>query len=170
MKYSLHHLFILWDVHKIVRSQGGGGLSSTDNGVSSDADVRTFWCKNLGFRNLLCVRMDDYSLALVHGSEWRHSHLPGHAGRPGNELADSLAKTGATLPFAKVPASPGHCKDKALVIPAVLLRDEIFLTILSSARFLWFPQLLALSPSSFRPCKLLRLRCHGYSLLLSSYL
>jgi len=50
---------------KDVCSQGGGGLSSADifrtrwERGSSDADVHTFWCKNLRiFQNLLCVRMD----------------------------------------------------------------------------------------------------------------
>jgi len=39
--------------------------------------------------------------------------ISGHAGLPGNELADSLAKTGATLLFTHVPtfqpAGPDHC-------------------------------------------------------------
>jgi len=42
---------------KDVRSPGG--LPSPDKGGSSDADVRTFWCKKtMDFLNLLCVRTD----------------------------------------------------------------------------------------------------------------
>jgi len=38
---------------------------------------------------------------------------PGHAGLPGNERADSLAKTGAILPVTHVlcPPGPDYCKD-----------------------------------------------------------
>jgi len=38
--------------------------------------------------------------------------VPGHAGLPGNELADSIAKTGATLPFTHVtcPLAPTIAK------------------------------------------------------------
>jgi len=49
---------------KDVRSQEGGGDFSSVNilrtrGGSSDADVRTFWCKKLWiFRNLWCVPTD----------------------------------------------------------------------------------------------------------------
>jgi len=48
---------------KDVRSQGVG-LSSEDKGGSSDADIRTFWCKKLRiFRNLWRVRTDKGSWA-----------------------------------------------------------------------------------------------------------
>jgi len=43
------------------QSGGGEGLSSADTGGgdSSDADVRTFWCKKLLiFRNLWCVHTE----------------------------------------------------------------------------------------------------------------
>jgi len=44
------------------QSGGKEGLSTADiadKGGSSDADVRTFWCKKLRiFRNLWCVRMN----------------------------------------------------------------------------------------------------------------
>jgi len=62
-----------------------------------------------------------------------------YAGLSDNELAESFAKTGATLLSAQCSqlTGPGHCKDKAT---AILFGDEIFLTILSSARFLRFPQ------------------------------
>jgi len=48
---------------KDVRSQGVKGFVQcghfADSGGSSDADVRTFWCKKFGiFRNLWCVRTD----------------------------------------------------------------------------------------------------------------
>jgi len=36
-------------VHKVRQQSGGGGLSSANKGNSSDADVRTFWCKISGF-------------------------------------------------------------------------------------------------------------------------
>jgi len=56
-----------------------------------------------------------------------------------------------------------------LVTLATLRRDEIFLTTPSSTRFLRFPQRNWPFPVSTRS-KLSRLRCHGHSLLLSSYL
>jgi len=50
-------------VHKGRPQSGGRGFGQADilrtGGVSSDIDVRTFWCKNRRiFRNLWCVCMD----------------------------------------------------------------------------------------------------------------
>jgi len=53
--------------------------------------------------------------------------VPGHADLLDNELADMLAKTGATLPFTHVP-SPLTLSLQRLDIPATLLGDETFLT------------------------------------------
>jgi len=52
----------------------------------------------------------------------------------------------------------------------MLRRDEIFLTIILFTRFLQFPQRNWSVLPRLARCKLSRLRCHSYSLLLSSYL
>jgi len=54
---------------------------------------------------------------------------PDHVRFCGTELADSLAKTGATLPFAHVPSLLASDIAK-IAIPAILIGDEIFLTTL----------------------------------------
>jgi len=76
--------------------------------------------------------------------------VPNHAGLPSNELADSLAKTGVTLPltYCMFPAHwPRSLQRQS--IPDILPGDEIFLTTFSSTRFLRFPQ--RTGPSLYRP-------------------
>ena len=87
--------------------------------------------------------------------------VPGHAGLPRNEKADLLAKTGASLPtdaipspFPPVSAKVRYCQYRnwrrhISHSPAELWRLLLFRTIRS---------------------ELSRFRCHGHSLLLSSYL
>jgi len=63
--------------------------------------------------------------------------VPSHAGLPSNELAESLAKTGAALPFTHVPWILANWPRslQRLGIPATHL-ETIFLTTPSPARFL----------------------------------
>jgi len=61
--------------------------------------------------------------------------IPGHAGLPGNELADLLTKTGETFPFSYTTGS-GHCKNRHTVI--VILLETKSLQLLCSSIFLWF--------------------------------
>jgi len=93
--------------------------------------------------------------------------VPSHAGLPCNELVDSLAKTGATLPFTYVP-SP-----LALVIAKIRYTRYSWRRNLSHN--LLFCQIPSVSSEDRALPRLIRcvlswLRCHGYSLLLSSYL
>jgi len=54
--YSALMLSTVQAVHKKRPQYGGeGGLSSADKGGSSDADVRTFWDKNIGFFEIYYV-------------------------------------------------------------------------------------------------------------------
>jgi len=67
---------------------------------------------------------------------WQRSRwVSGHAGLTGNERADSLAKTGATLLVTHAPWLL-----QRLDTLATLCADEPFLTTLSPARFLRFPR------------------------------
>ena len=85
--------------------------------------------------------------------------VPGHAGLPGNENANFLAKSGASLSTGAI----------SCLLPTVIakilyhsyLNDQVPVPKVSSE------ELLLSRPIR---CELSRLRCHGYSLLLSSYL
>jgi len=96
--------------------------------------------------------------------------VPGHAGLPGNEWADSIAKTGATLPVTQ---------------PCSLPPGSDYCTKIRHTRYSFWRRTLSHNsfscqiPSVFSEelalprlihCELSRLRCHGHSLLLSSYL
>jgi len=76
---------------KNVRSQGEGVVQyghSADKGVSSGADVRTFWHKKLRiFRNLWCVRMDKAGGRL---SQCRHFSVKREGGQFSRFCADVL--------------------------------------------------------------------------------
>jgi len=87
----------------------------------------------------------------------------GHAGFPANELASSLAKTGGTLPFSHT-TGPDHEKDKAYHY----LEKKSFSQLSVLSDFIGF--LRGTDLSRFIRCELFWLRCHGHSLLLSSYL
>ena len=94
--------------------------------------------------------------------------VPGHVGLPGNEKADLLAKTGASLPTDAIP-SP---------LPPVITKVRYFQYrnwrrhISSSHLNFQVPEVSSeeLLLSRFIRSELSRLRCHGHSLLLSSYL
>ena len=94
--------------------------------------------------------------------------VPGHAGLPGNEKADLLAKTGASLPTDAIP-SP---------LPPVIAKVRYSLYrnwrrhISHSHLNFQVPEVSSeeLLLSRFIRSELSRLRCHGHSLLLSSYL
>ena len=94
--------------------------------------------------------------------------VPGHAGLPGNEKADLLAKTGASLPSDAIPSPLPPVIAKARNSQYRNWRRHI------SHSFLNFqvPEVsseeLLLSRSIRSELSLLR--CHGHSLLLSSYL
>ena len=93
--------------------------------------------------------------------------VPGHAGLPRNEKADLLAKTGASLPTDAIPSPFPHLVPKSVIantaIGDVTSHTPIWTS--KSPKSLW-RLLLSRSIRS----ELSRLRCHGHSLLLSSYL
>ena len=104
------------------------------------------------------------SLSIEISFQW----IPGHSSLPGNEKADSLARTGASLPTEQVPCALGPL--------TASLRHSLFSHWRRSIKNDYLhcqipsisPEELVL-PRSVR-CALSRLRCHGHSLLLSSYL
>ena len=94
--------------------------------------------------------------------------VPGHAGLPGNENADLLAKAGASLPTDAIPCSLPLVTAKIRYFQYHNWRRHI-------SHFYLNYQVPTVSSEElllFRPirCKLSRLHCHGHSLLLSSYL
>jgi len=114
---------------------------------------------------LECLGLSDFLSSLVALSfQW----VPGHARLPGNELTDSLAKTGVTLRFTHVhsPLAPVIAKIRHICYSfwrLNLFHISLFCQIPSV-----FLEELALS--RLISCELSRFRCHGQSLLLSSIL
>jgi len=105
---------------------------------------------------------DSLSSSVALSFQW----VPGHAGLRGNERADSLAKTGATLPFTHVscPLTPTIAKirhTRYFLWRRNLSHNSYLISSVSSEE-LALPRLIC--------SELSRLRCHGHSLLLSSYL
>ena len=94
--------------------------------------------------------------------------VPGHAGLPGNEKADLLAKAGASLPTDAIPCPLPPVVAKVRYSQYHYWRRHISHSHLNFQVFKVSSEELLLS----RPirCELPRLRCHGHSLLLSSYL
>ena len=94
--------------------------------------------------------------------------VPGHAGLPGNENADLLAKAGVSLPTDAIPC----------LLHPVVAKVRYFqyrnwrLHISHSYMNHQVPEVSSEELLLSRPirCELSRLRCHGHSLLLSSYL
>ena len=93
--------------------------------------------------------------------------VPGHAGLPRNEKADLLAKTGASLPTDAIPSPFPSVSAKARYCQYRNWRRHISHSHLNFQvpKSLW-RLLLSRSIRS----ELSRFRCHGHSLLLSSYL
>ena len=94
--------------------------------------------------------------------------VPGHAGFPGNEKADLLAKTGASLPTDAIPCSLSPVIAKFRYSQYRNWRRHISHSLLNFQVPEVSSKELLLSRSI--RCELSRLRCHGHSLLLSSYL
>ena len=94
--------------------------------------------------------------------------VPGHAGLPGNEKADLLAKTGASLPIDAIPSPLLPVIAKVRYSQYRNWRRHISHSHLNFQVPEVSSEELLLSRSI--RCELSRLRCHGHSLLLSSYL
>jgi len=94
--------------------------------------------------------------------------VPGHAKLPGNELADALAKTEATLSFAHVPSPLDPVIAKIRHTRYTSWRRNLS----SNSLFSEIPSVSSeeLSLPRFARCEMSRLHCHDHSLLLSSYL
>ena len=94
--------------------------------------------------------------------------VPGHAGLPGNEKADLLAKTGASLPTDAIPSPLPPVIAKVRYSQYRNWRRHISHSHLNFQVSEVSSEELLLSRSI--RSELSRLRCHGHSLLLSSYL
>ena len=94
--------------------------------------------------------------------------VPGHAGLPGNEKADLLAKTGASLPTDAIPSPLLPVIAKVRYSQYRNWRRHISHSHLNFQVPEVSSEELLLSRSI--RSELSRLRCHGHSLLLSSYL
>ena len=94
--------------------------------------------------------------------------VPGHAGLPGNEKADLLAKAGAFLPTNAIPCSLPLVVAKVLLFQNHNWRRHISHSYMNhQVPEVSSEELLLSLPIR---CELSRLRCHGHSLLLFSYL
>ena len=94
--------------------------------------------------------------------------VPGHAGLPGNEKANLLAKAGASLPTDAIPCPLSPVVAKVRYSQYHNWRRHISHSHLNFLVLEVSSEELLLSPPI--RCELSRLRCHGHSLLLSSYL
>ena len=94
--------------------------------------------------------------------------VPGHAGLPGNEKADLLAKTGASLPTDAIPCPLPPVIAKVRYSQYRNWRRHISHSHLNFQ----VPEVSSEELLLFRSIRseLSRLRCHGHSLFLSSYL
>ena len=94
--------------------------------------------------------------------------VPGHAGLPGNENADLLAKAGASLPTDTIPCPLLPVVVKVRFSQYHNRRHHISHSYMNHQ----VPEVSSEELFLSRPirCELSRLRCHGHSLLLSSYL
>ena len=96
--------------------------------------------------------------------------VPGHSSLPGNDLADSLARTGASLPHSPSAAPQSYSSVSAF------LRFSLRTSWRSAVRCRFFDSPIPSVSAEERPlprrarCVLSRLRCNGHSLLLASYL
>ena len=94
--------------------------------------------------------------------------VPGHVGLPGNEKADLLAKTGASLPTDAIPCPLPPAVAKVRYSQYHNWRRHICHSHLNfQAPKVSLEELLLSRPIR---CELSLLRCHGHSHLLSSYL
>ena len=94
--------------------------------------------------------------------------VPGHAGLPGNEKADLLAKTGASLPTDAIP-----CPLLPVIAKVRYSQYRNWRRHISHSHLNFqVPEVFSEELLLFRSIRseLSRLRCHGHSLLLSSYL
>ena len=94
--------------------------------------------------------------------------IPGHSSLPGNDLADNLAKTGATLSTTDVPLSYSPLISSIRLSLYSTWRNSISSKFFDHRVPAVSPEELSL-PRSAR-CALSRLRCNGHSPLLASYL
>ena len=87
-----------------------------------------------------------------------------HAGLPGNEKADLLAKAGASLPTNAIPCPLPQSLPKSVIPRTTIWRRHI--------SHFQVPEVSSEELLLSRPirCELSRFHCHGHSLLLSSYL
>ena len=94
--------------------------------------------------------------------------VPGHARLPGNEKADVLAETGASLPSDAIP-----CPFPPIIAKVRYSQYRNWRRHISHSHlYFQVPEVSSeeLLLSRFIRCELSRLRCHGHSLLSSSYL
>ena len=105
--------------------------------------------------------------SLSNNTTLRFQWIPGQAGLPGNKNAGLLTKTGASLPTDAIPCPLTPVVAKVRYFQYHNWRRHISHSYMNHQvpKFIWEELLLS------RPirCELSRLRCHGHSLLLSSY-